>query len=119
MNSLLLAGLGAGVGACLRYWVTNFGKKHWQYNWPLPTLFINLTGAFILGIIYALKVNTLAYALIGTGILGGYTTFSTMNVELLSLFNNGVRKPFWMYFICTYLGGLVLVFAGFYLGKVF
>ncbi len=92
--NLLLAGLGASLGAMLRYFFTNYGKKHWEKignkysNLPFPTLFINLTGAFILGFIFSIGVPPFFYALVGTGVLGGYTTFSTLNTELVSLFHD-------------------------------
>lgn len=87
--NILLAGLGASIGAMIRYAITNYGKKHWERigkqfsNLPTPTLFINLTGALILGFIFGLGSNVFFYSLIGTGVLGGYTTFSTMNTELV------------------------------------
>lgn len=116
---LWLAGLGASIGAVLRYAVTNFVKRIWKYNWPLPTLLINLSGALILGFVFGMKVLPTTYALVGTGILGGYTTFSTMNVELLGLMHKWNSKSFWTYFLLSYAGGLILVFAGFYLGRMF
>ena len=73
--NFLLAGIGASIGAMLRYAITNYGKKHWEWignkfsNLPTPTLFINLTGAFILGFIFGIKTNVFIYAIVGTGVL--------------------------------------------------
>lgn len=94
--NFLLAGIGASIGAMLRYAITNYGKKHWEWignkfsNLPTPTLLINLTGALILGLIFGIGANTFIYALLGTGVMGGYTTFSTMNTELVELYKSKI-----------------------------
>ena len=123
--NFLLAGIGASIGAMLRYAITNYGKKHWEWignkfsNLPTPTLFINLTGAFILGFIFGIKTNVFIYAIVGTGVLGGYTTFSTMNTELVELYKSKNYRGFILYALSSYLGGLILVFVGYYLAFLF
>ena len=123
--NLLLAGIGASLGAMLRYAITNYGKKHWEWigkkfsNLPIPTLFINLTGAFILGLVFGMKANVFVYAIVGTGVLGGAPTFSTMNTELVELYKSRNWRGLIFYALASYLGGLILVFAGYYLGLLF
>ena len=109
MITVLTAGFGAIWGAILRYGITNYGKKHWSEKFPYATLLINLTGAFLLGFIYAL---------IGTGVLGGYTTFSTLNVELLSHWRDRNYSVFTSYALLSYGGGLILVFLGYKIGTL-
>lgn len=118
ITTVATAGLGAIFGAIGRYFLTNYGKKHWGTNFPYATLVINLTGAFLLGLVFALRLSPFMYALLGTGVLGGYTTFSTLNVELLNLWNSGKFTKFCIYFSASYLGGLGLVFIGFAIGKL-
>lgn len=115
---IVTAGLGAIFGAVIRYAITSYGKKNWPKSFPYATLLINLSGAFLLGLIFALSLPVFVYAFAGTGILGGYTTFSTMNVELLGKLKDKSYRVFWTYLIVSYLGGLILVFAGFALGKL-
>lgn len=109
----------------IRYAITNYGKRHWEWfgkkfsNLPIPTLFINLTGAFILGFVFGIKANVLVYAIVGTGVLGGYTTFSTMNTELVELYKSKNYRGLTFYALASYLGGLILVFTGYYLGTLF
>lgn len=123
--NLLLAGIGASIGAMIRYAITNYGKRHWEWfgkkfsNLPIPTLIINLTGAFILGFVFGIKANVLVYAIVGTGVLGGYTTFSTMNTELVELYKSKNYRGLTFYALASYLGGLMLVFTGYYLGTLF
>ena len=122
--NFLLAGIGASIGAMLRYAITNYGKKHWEWfgnkfsNLPTPTLLINLTGALILGLIFGIGANTFIYALLGTGVMGGYTTFSTMNTELVELYKSKNYRGLVFYAVSSYLGGLVLVYCGYYLGNL-
>lgn len=122
--NLVLAGFGAMIGAMLRYFITNYGKKHWEKfknkynNLPFPTLFINLTGAFLLGIIFGVGTNVFVYALVGTGVMGGYTTFSTLNSELLALYHDQNYRGLFWYAVGSYLGGLLLVYLGFWLGRL-
>lgn len=117
MITLLYIGLGASLGAAARYAITNFGKKHWSHVFPFATLLINLSGAFLLGLLFAKHVSPVVYAFIGTGILGGYTTFSTMNTELANQVRDKQYGKFLLYLIASYAGGLILVFLGYLLGK--
>lgn len=122
--NLLLAGIGASIGAMLRYFITNYGKKHWEKirkkysNLPFPTLFINLSGALTLGFIFGIGTNPFFYALVGTGVLGGYTTFSTLNTELIGMYHDKNYRGLIWYALSSYIGGLILVYVGFYLGKL-
>lgn len=122
---ILYAGFGAALGAMLRVVITDFGKKHWaEFNRRhsgvlTQTVVINLTGTLFLGLLFGLKASPLIYALLGTGMMGGYTTFSTLNVELATLSRNKQYLGFVKYALITYLGGIVLLFLGLYLGKLF
>lgn len=115
-----IVGLGAALGAVARFALTNYGKKHWmkQTDLPLPTLVINLTGSFLLGLLYALQVNPALYAFLGTGVLGGYTTFSTLNTELVTLASSKRKRTLKTYLLASYAGGMVLVTIGYFLGKL-
>ena len=44
---MMIVGCGAMIGAVIRYWITSIYKRM-RWNWPLATLFINLSGAFLL-----------------------------------------------------------------------
>lgn len=123
--NLLLAGIGASIGAMLRYAITNYGKRHWEWigktflNLPTPTLLVNLTGAFILGLIFAIKIGVFWYALFGTGVLGGYTTFSTLNTELIGLYHSQNYRGLVLYALTSYIGGLLCICFGYALENLF
>ncbi len=86
--------MGAVLGANLRYWVTVFFAQRMGLVFPYGTLFINVTGSFVLGFAYTLLANRLVAdegyrLLIGTGFLGAYTTFSTFSYDTIVLIERG------------------------------
>lgn len=108
---MIITGIGAAIGALVRYNLTAFIKGKLGTNFPIATLIINLTGAFLLGIVK----DTEFALLVGTGILGGYTTFSTYNVELLTLIRNKAWSKACSYFVLSGVFGPVAAFIGWYL----
>lgn len=76
---MLSLSLAAGLGAVCRYQITTWLKPRIA-NWPLATLIINVLGSFLLG----LTINQ-GPTWFTTGFCGGFTTFSTFNVELITL----------------------------------
>lgn len=82
-----------GVGSACRFTLDGFLKSRTRVAYPLGTTVINITGSFLLGLVTALA---LAHALpdawktiIGTGLIGGYTTFSTASFETVRLAQEG------------------------------
>lgn len=96
MNLIVLCavGIGGGLGAVLRY-VVNF-LIHGKINtaFPLGTMIINISGSFVMGLLYVVLMNKLneaveVRAFLLTGILGGYTTFSAFSLDTVLLVNQG------------------------------
>jgi fluoride exporter len=85
----LLVGIGAAVGAVLRYVIDQIVQRGHDTAFPFGTLTINLTGSFALGLItglgehHGLDASVLTVA--GAGVLGGYTTFSAWAWESVVL----------------------------------
>lgn len=115
---IYFVGIGAAIGSILRYLITVDIKKYSKTAWPTATLFINLLGAFLLGVLYGLNIAKAQYVIIGVGLIGGFTTFSTMNTEIIGLSESGKIKYAWLYAMISYTMGLVLVEMGFILGKL-
>ena len=110
-------GMGASLGACVRYFLTNFGKKHFGIHFPFATLFLNVTGALLLGILTGLKLNSAITTVLGTGFLGGYTTFSTFNTELFTLLDDKDYRGARIYFVISYVVGISCAFLGLMIGQ--
>ena len=119
MNYLAVL-VGGGVGALVRYLVSVFIQK-FVPNFPLGTMVINTTGAFLIGFlsIYLTEVidaPTNIRLLLITGFLGGYTTFSTFTLEGIGLINNGDYLKAFYYIVGTNVIGFLLVALGRFLG---
>ena len=91
MNPLvfLCAALAGGVGAGLRYLVDLGVARLVGTRYPWGVLVINLTGSFVLGVVTSGFPG--AAFIVGAGLLGGYTTFSTASVETVRLARLGLR----------------------------
>ena len=113
--------LGGGVGAVLRYLVDVAVTSRWRRQFPLATLLINVSGAFLLGVVVALvaevgpAVGAVA-PLVATGVLGGYTTFSTASHDTIRLARDGRLPTALAYAVGTMVASVLAVFAGLWLG---
>lgn len=88
--AILCVAVGGALGSVFRYLLTNWFVQTFGPSFPWGTFTINVTGAFVIGIVLqtaALQPNFSPYLrlFIATGILGGYTTFSTFAYDTFSL----------------------------------
>ena len=85
----LLICLCGGLGAGLRYLLDTLVKDRWQVDLPLSTMIINLLAGLAAGLVAALSVfhglPNWGRLLLATGLLGGFSTFSTAVNEVLAL----------------------------------
>nr|WP_086009770.1 fluoride efflux transporter CrcB [Natronococcus occultus] len=84
-----LVGIGGAIGALLRYAVYEQLSDE-QYPWP--TLVVNVVGSFVFGAATFAGVGESAIQLIGIGICGAFTTFSSFSVQTVQLYERGDRK---------------------------
>jgi CrcB protein len=78
---ILGVGLLGGVGALARFLLDGRVGRLYSGEFPLGTLAVNLSGAFALGLLVGLSPGSDTSKLLGTGLLGAYTTFSTWMLE--------------------------------------
>ncbi len=115
-NKMLLLMIGGALGTCLRYYLSRWISAHpWAGTFPpLGTMVVNVSGSFILGVAFVMFFEKLPpehqvwYLLIGTGFCGGYTTFSTFELETFQL----VRDGSWWLALGNVFGSVVAGFAG-------
>ena len=85
----LLICIAGGIGAALRLVLDGLIRARTQSTYPVGTTVINVTGSFLLGLLTGLATSHLAthqwQLVVGTGLLGGYTTFSTASFETVRL----------------------------------
>ncbi|BCX02082.1 MAG: chromosome condensation protein CcrB [Candidatus Roseilinea sp.] len=95
LNRILLVGLGGCIGAVLRYLFSGYVQGVMQnVQFPYGTMVVNLTGCFIIGLLSQLAdargvFTTESRLFVFTGMLGGYTTFSTFANESMNLLRDG------------------------------
>ncbi|GAB6093307.1 fluoride efflux transporter FluC [Furfurilactobacillus curtus] len=114
-NGLLvfLAGSGASLGAMARYAVMQLAQiPVKQSRFPWATFGINLAGSFLLGILMTGPMPLAVKVIVGAGVLGGFTTFSTMINEVLLLERQHQRVIACCYLLMTLLGGVTLAWLG-------
>ena len=85
----LLVCFAGGLGAALRLVLDGLIRDRFRSTYPVGTTLINITGSLLLGLLAGLSAGQLVphqwQLIIGTGLLGGYTTFSTASFETVAL----------------------------------
>jgi CrcB protein len=117
-----LTWLGVGVlgavGALCRFHVGAGVGGRFISDFPAGTFVVNLTGAFVLGFLTGLSLSTNLMLVLGTGFLGGYTTFSTWMVETQRLGEDGSWLLLWLYLFGSMLAGLAAAGLGWFVGAL-
>jgi CrcB protein len=92
LNTALVAAGGA-VGAAARYWLSILVSRITGMSSPIGTLIVNVLGCALMGVLFVLLVerhSAMAWrALLMSGLLGGFTTFSAFSIETVSLMQEG------------------------------
>jgi CrcB protein len=114
-----IVALGGALGAILRYLVTSWVQHRVDF-FPWGTVVVNLVGSFLIGIVLEMTLrgflSSHARLLLGVGILGGFTTFSSLSWEMLTLLEEGDILPAFLYgfgslvigVFCAWLGSIVV-----------
>jgi CrcB protein len=115
MVKIICVGFGGALGAVLRYLISLIPLKS---TFPILTLFTNLSGAILIGIIVGLVINDSDISdnqilFWKTGVCGGFTTFSTFSLEALQLLEKGKIVTGSIYIILS----VILCITGVYLGR--
>ena len=117
---VVLVGLAGALGAVCRYILGRFVAERANTQFPLGTFCINLSGAFVIGLLFALTsrklVSSTLQVILATGFLGGYTTFSTMSWEGMQLVRGGSTRGGLLYLGGSVLLGLLAATLGLMLG---
>jgi CrcB protein len=105
------------LGAVARFRLDSAVSARVPGDFPLGTLVVNLSGSFALGMLVGASVTHRLAFLLGTGFMGGYTTFSTWMVESERLGEAGevgsLIRNLWL----SMLAGVGIAAAGFYVGQ--
>lgn len=122
MRILLLIGLGSFLGGIVRYLLTIFIQNRYLSSMSYGTIAVNIIGCFLIGIVYGIaekgNISSEWRFFLATGILGGFTTFSSFSYETIALIR---EQQYWYAFfnvgISIFLG-LAATVGGILLAKM-
>ncbi|WP_062222575.1 fluoride efflux transporter CrcB [Aureimonas sp. D3] len=123
MMNFLLVAVGGGLGSVLRYGAGLAAARWLGTAFPFGTLFVNVTGSFVMGLLVEFLARRYGGAdanlrlLLATGVLGGYTTFSSFSLDFATLAERGELGTAFVYLAVTILAGLGALFAGLALAR--
>ncbi len=122
MWTYIAIAIGGTLGCWARFAQTNLVQVVYGRDFPYATLSINVIGSFLMGFLFieTLEQLTLSPALrtgILTGFLGGYTTFSTFEMETLLLAEGGEQLKAALYVLLSIALGFMGAFLGAYIAR--
>ena len=117
MKPLLIVGIGGAFGSICRYLAQVYIGRWTTLTFPFGTLVVNITGCFLIGILFGLGAKyawmTIEWRLLLiTGICGGYTTFSSYSLDSITLLRHGHYTYFFVYVLGSVIVGLLATVAG-------
>ena len=119
LRNFLWVGLGGGLGAMLRFFLSSLGKPG---AFPYQTLFINIAGSLFIGVIFALTIKNTSFPedlklFLATGLCGGFTTFSAFSLENMQLMRTGNYLTALFYIFASVALCIIAAAAGFKLAN--
>lgn len=126
MLATALVFIGGGIGAAARHGVNLLSMRWFGVNFPWGTFAVNLIGSFLIGLLaayFAYRTNIAGTQhtrlFLITGVLGGFTTFSSFSLDFAMLFERGEFGGATLYVIGSVAVSLVAVFLGLLAGRAF
>jgi len=120
LPTIIAVASGGAIGATLRLFLNGLVNKHFVHALPLGTLFVNLLGSFIIGMLFAyFHLNTALSphlkTFMITGILGALTTYSTFAIESFFLLEAGDYTHAFINMALNLFGTILLAGIGYVL----
>jgi len=124
LRTLLLIGLGGFLGSISRFLIALSINRIFQSVLPIGTLVVNIVGCLFIGVIYSLaeQKNIMSPELrvfLGVGFCGGFTTYSSFAFEKFSLIKSGDFLMLSIYIGASVFLGLIAVYIGSQIHKLF
>ncbi len=122
MLNIVLVALGGAIGSVARYLVGLWGVRLAGPNFPWGTLTVNVVGAFLIGLMVEMVARRFDASaemrvFIVTGILGGFTTWSSFTLDAVVLFERGDMGLAALYLGASLVVSFAAIFAGLALGR--
>ncbi len=124
MQRLIYIGLAGGAGTLLRYWLSAWTARRFGETFPAGTLVVNLLGCFLAGLLFYLMfdryvVSQTMRTVVLIGLLGGFTTFSSFGLQTFTLLREGALGLALLNIAISNIAGLLMVWLGYSLAKIF
>lgn len=116
MNGFILVAIGGAIGSALRYGASLAFARLLPGMETAGTLFVNVVGSGLLGLVMAWLLSldtprTLLFLFLTTGLMGGFTTFSTFSREAVHMFTEGSAVRAAIYVSASVVGSLGAFFV--------
>jgi len=112
---------GGAIGTLSRYLMSGLAHQYYYGMFPIGTLAVNLSGSFLIGLLWGVFETTNLSPLFRTfffiGVLGGFTTFSSYALETMNLYRDGEIKMALLNILLNNGLGIVLAIAGLFAAK--
>jgi CrcB protein len=123
MQRLIYIGLAGGAGTLMRYWLSEWTARRFGETFPTGTLVVNLLGCFLAGLLFYLlfdrySVGPTVRTVVFIGLLGGFTTFSSFGLQTFTLLRDGALGLALLNIAISNVAGLLLVWVGYSLAKI-
>ncbi|MHB1514266.1 MAG: fluoride efflux transporter CrcB [Acidiferrobacteraceae bacterium] len=122
MRNYLAISVGGAFGCVARFYLGRLIPEIFGNGFPYATLTINVLGAFFMGFLFIETLERVAITPavrtgVLTGVLGGFTTFSTFSMEVVLLVQQGEAARAALYVALSLAMGLGAAFAGAYIAR--
>jgi len=122
LKMFLITGAGGFLGSGFRYLAQRFIAIYFPVSFPFGTIFVNVLGSLLIGIIYALGDKTKILTpeiriFLAVGICGGFTTFSTFSLDAFALIKDSEYLYLSIYVISSVLLSISATVAGIWIIK--
>jgi CrcB protein len=123
VERLLLIAVGGAIGTVLRYLTSVVAARWLGAEFPYGTLIVNVSGAFVIGLVQELGTETTLVPdsvrlFLTTGMMGGLTTYSTFSFETVRLMEANAWHQAWLNVVVTTTVCLGLCFLGVAVGRL-
>jgi len=118
MQAFLLVGAGGAIGAMGRYGLSLLVGRHWHATFPLGTFAVNIIGSLAMGLLigflarYTPEWQSQARLFIAIGVLGGFTTFSSFSLDVITLLERGQLGLAVSYILGSVIISIFALFGG-------
>jgi CrcB protein len=121
MNTLWI-GLGGAAGSIARFHFGQVAMRRWGSAFPYGTLGVNVVGSLLLALLMTIALRTdwvspTVRLALASGVLGGFTTYSSFNYETIALVQGGAWGRAALYVLATVAGCLAAGAAGWAIGR--